>query len=102
MVSVSNLFDLDGRTALVTGGSRGLGLAMARGLAGAGARIMLADVLDTEDAERELRDGGAEVAGSLLADRGWDCREGSGWPGDIQSRTTIMKRCFPSTYFRRC
>ena len=35
------LFDLDGRTALVTGGSKGLGYAMAAGLASAGANVML-------------------------------------------------------------
>jgi NAD(P)-dependent dehydrogenase (short-subunit alcohol dehydrogenase family) len=35
-------FDLTGRTAIVTGGSKGLGLAMAAGLASAGCRIMLA------------------------------------------------------------
>jgi NAD(P)-dependent dehydrogenase (short-subunit alcohol dehydrogenase family) len=35
-------FDLTGRTAIVTGGSRGLGLAMARGLAGAGADVVVA------------------------------------------------------------
>ena len=37
----SKLFDLSGRTALVTGSSGGLGLAMARGLAEAGAAIVL-------------------------------------------------------------
>lgn len=35
------LFDMTGRTALITGGSRGLGLAMAAGLASAGANTML-------------------------------------------------------------
>lgn len=36
-----NLFNLTGRTALVTGGSKGLGYAMAAGLASAGAEVML-------------------------------------------------------------
>src|SRR6202167_3677811 len=40
-MSMSHLFDLTGKTALVTGSSDGLGLAMARGLAAAGARIVL-------------------------------------------------------------
>ncbi|HAB19041.1 MAG TPA: SDR family oxidoreductase [Verrucomicrobiota bacterium] len=35
------LFNLTGRTALITGGSKGLGLAMAAGLASAGAEVML-------------------------------------------------------------
>ena len=39
---MSGLFDLHGRVALVTGASRGLGLAMARALADAGARVVLA------------------------------------------------------------
>jgi gluconate 5-dehydrogenase len=36
-----DLFDLTGRTALVTGSSRGIGLALARGLAAAGAHVVL-------------------------------------------------------------
>jgi gluconate 5-dehydrogenase len=39
--SISELFDLSGRIAIVTGGSRGLGLEMAEGLAEAGAALML-------------------------------------------------------------
>ncbi len=35
------LFDLSGRTALVTGSSRGLGRAIAEGLAKAGARLIV-------------------------------------------------------------
>ena len=35
------LFDLNGRTAVVTGGSRGIGLMMARGLLQAGARVVI-------------------------------------------------------------
>jgi gluconate 5-dehydrogenase len=36
---MSDLFDLTGRTALVTGSTRGIGLALARGLTAAGARV---------------------------------------------------------------
>jgi len=36
---MNELFDLTGRTALVTGSTRGLGLALARALTGAGARV---------------------------------------------------------------
>lgn len=54
------LFDLTGRTALVTGASRGLGFAMARGLAQAGARIVL-----------NARDPGAlEAAADVLRGEG--------------------------------
>ena len=41
MTEVKQLFDLRGKVALVTGGSRGLGLEMAEGLAEAGASLML-------------------------------------------------------------
>jgi NAD(P)-dependent dehydrogenase (short-subunit alcohol dehydrogenase family) len=41
MTRVQDLFDLSGRAAIVTGGSRGLGLEMAEGLAEAGASLML-------------------------------------------------------------
>ncbi len=41
MANVRNLFDLSGKVALVTGGSRGLGREMAEGLAEAGASLML-------------------------------------------------------------
>jgi len=56
-------FDLSGRTALITGSSAGIGYALARGLAGAGARVVLnarnSDKL--EQAAARLREEGATV-----------------------------------------
>jgi len=44
MTSVMKLFSLEGQTALVTGGTRGIGQAMAIALAEAGANILLVQV----------------------------------------------------------
>ena len=55
------LFSLTGKVALVTGGSRGLGFAMARAYAKAGARVVLAarDEAKLDDAAKQIRaDGG--------------------------------------------
>lgn len=63
----AKLFDLSGRIALVTGGNKGLGRAMARGLAAAGADLFLAS-----RNEGELR----EVAEAIRADTGRRCEYG--------------------------
>lgn len=62
------LFDLSGKTALVTGSSRGLGLAMARGLAEAGAHVVLngRDASRLEAAVQDLRDDGYDVQPSVF------------------------------------
>jgi gluconate 5-dehydrogenase len=61
-MSVS-LFDLTGKTALITGSSRGLGRAFAEGLAGAGARVVLNGVNADRLAEAatEMRAAGHKV-----------------------------------------
>lgn len=43
------LFDISGRVAVVTGGRRGLGLAMSEGLASAGAKLACIDIADQCD-----------------------------------------------------
>ncbi len=62
----SGIFDLSGRTALVTGSSRGLGRAMAEGLANAGARILIngTDASRVAQTVKEFSDNGhsAEAA----------------------------------------
>lgn len=57
------LFDLTGRTALVTGSSMGIGFALAQGLAEAGAKIVLnaRDAARLEESAERLRASGAEV-----------------------------------------
>ena len=48
---VLNSFKLDGKTAIVTGASTGLGQGMATGLAEAGAAIVGVDLVDMTEAE---------------------------------------------------
>lgn len=47
-------FKLDGKVAVVTGGSRGLGQGMAVGLAEAGADVALVDILDMADSKAQI------------------------------------------------
>ena len=58
------LFDLTGKTALVTGATHGLGMAIAKGLAGAGARIVINDIFSEklEKAVGEYKADGIDVA----------------------------------------
>ena len=61
--TVQQLFDLSGKTALVTGGSRGLGLQLAQALGEAGAKIMLSSrkAEDLVEAAAELKSAGIDV-----------------------------------------
>ena len=61
--------DVAGKTAFITGGASGMGLGMARAFAGAGMRVMLADIdaESLEQAEAELKELGAGVS-SIVCD----------------------------------
>ena len=63
-----SLFDLSGRVALITGSSRGLGRAMAEGLAAAGARVIVngTDQARVDAAVQELAAGGYAAVGAAF------------------------------------
>jgi NAD(P)-dependent dehydrogenase (short-subunit alcohol dehydrogenase family) len=65
--TIRELFDLTGRSAIVTGGSRGLGLEMAEGLAEAGSSLMLCARREEwlTPAVADLRARGFRVEGAL-------------------------------------
>jgi NAD(P)-dependent dehydrogenase (short-subunit alcohol dehydrogenase family) len=62
---ISQRFRLDGKVALITGASKGIGAAMARGLAESGARVVLSSrKQESVDAVAQtLRDDGLEAIG---------------------------------------
>jgi gluconate 5-dehydrogenase len=62
------LFDLTGRTALVTGGTHGLGMAIATGLAEAGAKIIVNDIFPEklEAARKEFAEKGISIQPYVL------------------------------------
>ena len=79
MNAATKLFDLSGRVALVTGGNKGLGKAMARGLAQAGADIFLAS-----RNEAELR----ATLDEILAETG---RKGAYCVADMAKRDDVTR-----------
>lgn len=70
MVNINALFNLTGKVALITGGSKGLGKAMARGLAEAGADIVIASRHEDElkSALGEILKGTDRKGAYLVAD----------------------------------
>ncbi|HEY8503091.1 MAG TPA: SDR family NAD(P)-dependent oxidoreductase, partial [Gemmataceae bacterium] len=76
---LSKLFDLTGKVALVTGGSKGLGRAMARGLAEAGADVFISS--RNEEQLRTALDG-------ILAGTG---RRGGYAVADMSNRADVRR-----------
>lgn len=64
------LFDLTGRSAIVTGGSKGLGAAMAEGLASAGANVLLSsrNLDESQAAADEIASGYGVKTAAIQAD----------------------------------
>jgi NAD(P)-dependent dehydrogenase (short-subunit alcohol dehydrogenase family) len=77
--TISQLFDLTGRVALITGGNKGLGKAMARGLAQAGADLFLAS-RNEEELKATLQE--------ILQETG---RKGAYCIADMTNRDSVRK-----------
>src|SRR2546428_12961626 len=69
--SVKQLLDLGGRTALVTGGSRGLGLQIAEALGEMGAKIAI-----TARKQNELDEALAHLRAPKIQGEAWGCDPG--------------------------
>lgn len=78
---------LAGRVAIVTGAARGIGLAAARALAGAGARVLLADLDDeiARDEARRIEDAGRPAAA---------CRVDVAEPGSARGMVAAAVACW--------
>lgn len=65
---MGNIFDLEGKRAMITGGTHGLGMAMAEGLAHAGAALVITGTTKSkmEDALAHYKNKGFEVSGYLF------------------------------------
>lgn len=83
----TQLFDLSGRVALVTGAASGLGRAIAAGMAGAGADIAIADIDDA---------GMLETAQQVeaLGRRALAVHCDTGSPGDVEQLFEQLERAF--------
>jgi len=61
-----NIFSLEGKIAVITGGAGILGSAIARGLGKAGAKIALCDIVNADKVAKQLQSEGIETKGYYL------------------------------------
>lgn len=77
MKQASKLLDLTGKSAIVTGGAKGIGQGIAYRLAEAGAKVLVAD-LDTETAQKTAQD---------FVDKGWTAE---GFAVDVSDEAQVQ------------
>jgi NAD(P)-dependent dehydrogenase (short-subunit alcohol dehydrogenase family) len=83
--SIAELISLEGRSAVVTGGAQGLGKAMARRLAEAGAAVIIGD-LKLEAAQEAADELSQRYGSQVIATRfqyGFDRRCRAAWPRGV-------------------
>src|SRR5262245_44224489 len=87
-----DLFDLTGKTAVVTGGTRGIGLMIASGLLQAGARVYVSSrkADGCADAERELSKYGQVTAFPADLATEAECVRLAGWVGDREQALHVL------------
>ena len=100
----SDLFDLKGKIALVTGGTHGLGMSIAVGLANAGAKIVINDLSaeKLENAKKEYKIKGVDISTYLFdvtnegaVDKGITAIENEVGPVDILVNNAGIIRRIP-------
>ncbi|MGW6901411.1 SDR family oxidoreductase [Streptomyces sp. NPDC054919] len=89
---MTSLFSVSGKTALVTGGSRGIGLMIARGLVAAGARVYISsrNAAACDEAARELSELGEVIALPADLSREEECHRLAAEIGDREERLHIL------------
>src|SRR5438132_12224529 len=84
-----SLFDLSGRVAIVTGGNGGIGLGMAKGLAAAGAAIVVA-ARNREKSERAVAELAETGGRSLFIPL--DVADPSSWRAMVREAVERLRR----------